>query len=244
MSSDFSPEDAARIVRYRRVVNLSHPVHPGMTGWPGDPPVVFEDAATLDREGYSLRRFSLGEHTGTHLNAPASFHDGGATIDAYPAESLARPAVVIDARTQAAGNADYLLTVADIQAWENRHGPVPPGSLALLNTGWDKRWESAEDYLGMADDGAMRFPGFGLESAAFLLERRGVAGIGIDTAGVDGGQDTTFAVNSLALSQPRVVLENLANLRQLPAVGSFLVIGVLQLRGGGGSPASVLAFVL
>ncbi len=243
MSLESLSEDTARLIRYRRVVNLGHTIHPGMTGWPGDPPVVFEDAATLDREGYSLRRISLGEHTGTHLNAPASFHPGGATIDAYPAESLVRPAVVIDARTQAAGDADYLLTVDDLHAWENRHGAIPPGSLALLNTGWGQRWESGNDYLGIAADGAMRFPGFGLESAAFLLEQRGVAGIGIDTAGVDGGQDTTFAVNSLVLSEPRIVLENLTNLDLLPAVGSFLVIGALQLRDGGGSPASVLAFV-
>ena len=66
-------------------------------------------------------------------------------------------------------------------------------------------------------------------------------GIGIDTAGVDGGQDQTFAVNSWALSQPRTVLENLTNLDQLPPVGAVLVVGVLRLLGGSGSPASVLA---
>ena len=243
MSSESPLDETARLVQYRRVVSLSHSIHPGMPEWPGDPPMTFDDAANLDQDGFFLRRVSLGEHTGTHLNAPSSFHPDGLTVDAYPGESLVGPAVVLDAGPQAGDDSDYLLTVADLHAWEDRHGRIPPGSLVLLNTGWDKKWGCSEDFLGLAGYEEMRFPGFGIEAAAFLLDQRRVAGIGIDTAGVDGGRYRTFAVNSLVLSQPRIVLENLANLDQLPAVGSFLVIGVLRLRGGSGSPVSVLALV-
>jgi kynurenine formamidase len=60
---------------------------------------------------------------------------------------------------------------------------------------------------------------------------------------VDSGQDTTFATNRLVLEQPRIVLENLTNLEQLPAIGTILVIGVLRLLGGSGSPVAVLALL-
>ena len=65
-----------RIV-YRRVVDLSHPIRPGIPTWPGDPAVEFETVAEAGRDGYFLRRFSMGEHSGTHLSSPATFYPGG-----------------------------------------------------------------------------------------------------------------------------------------------------------------------
>ena len=65
---------SGKSINYARVVDLSQVIHPGIPRWPGDPPVEFETVAQIDREGYYLRRFSLGEHSGTHLNAPNSFH--------------------------------------------------------------------------------------------------------------------------------------------------------------------------
>ena len=71
--------------------------------------------------------------------------------------------------------------------------------------------------------------------------------MGIDTHGLDGGyircQDQAFSINQLALNRPRIALENLANLDLLPPVGCTIVIGLLRLKDGAGSPASVIAFV-
>lgn len=67
--------------------------------------------------------------------------------------------------------------------------------------------------------------------------------MGIDTHGVDPGQDNTFATNRLVLEKPRIILENLTNLDQLPPKGTTLAIGILRLRGGSGSPVGVLALV-
>ncbi|HLF03844.1 MAG TPA: cyclase family protein [Dehalococcoidia bacterium] len=226
-----------------RAVDLSQPLHPGIPRWPGDPPPEFLDVAQIQRDGYYLRRFSLGEHSGTHLNAPASFHPGGLSVDAYPASSLVAPAVVLDVRTAAAANPDYALSPAHVLAWEEGHGAIPPGSLVLLYTGWQAKWDRPQEFLGLDDKGVPHFPGFSLAAARFLLAERVVAGLGIDTHGVDGGADSTFAVNRLVLEQPRLVLENLASLDQLPPTGAVLVIGRLRLQGGSGSPASVLALV-
>ena len=87
----------------------------------------------------------------------------------------------------------------------------------------------------------MHFPGFGSDATQFLITERQIAGVGIDTHGVDSGQDCNFTTNRLILAKPRIVLENLTNLDQLPPQGTTLIIGILRLRGGSGSPAAVMA---
>ncbi|MFH7026702.1 MAG: cyclase family protein [Heteroscytonema crispum UTEX LB 1556] len=226
-----------------RVIHLSHIIDPDIPQWQGDPPVEFETVAELEKHGYYLRRFSMGEHSATHINAPNSFHRDGVGIDQYPAESLIVPAVVIDICDQAAVNPDYVLTVADILAWEEKYGQIPVGSVVLLNTGWQEKWFDKKAFFNKDAEGNLHFPGFGSDATQFLLNERQIAGVGIDTHGVDSGQDTTFATNSLVLEKPRIVLENLTNLHQLPPLGTTLVIGILRLRGGSGSPVSVLALV-
>ncbi|PKB84338.1 MAG: cyclase [SAR202 cluster bacterium Io17-Chloro-G9] len=228
-------------ITYRRVVDLSHKIHPGIPRWPGDPPVQITPSAKLEQDGYRLNAFSMGEHSGTHLNAPNSFHAQGDSVDAYAAESLIVPAVVVDIRDRAGANSDYNLTSADVEAWEQRWGLTPKGSLVLLLTGWSEKWANPREFFGYDPQGRMHFPGFSLDCARLLLDQRGVAGLGTDTHGLDSGLDDTFAVNKLVLEQPRISLENLTNLRLLPAVGSTLVIGILRLKAGAGSPVSVLA---
>ena len=238
-------------ILFSRVLDLSRAIHPAMPVWPGDPAVQFETTARLDQDGYGLRRFAMGEHTGTHLSAPSCFYADGLTIDAYAPESLVVPAVVIDLRQRALGRPDYTLARRDLREWEGRHGLIPGGSLVLARTGWGEKWDDPSEYLGeylgrkpgqQANPG-LHFPGFGLDTARFLLEQRGIAGLGIDTHGVDPGRDSSFAVSKLLLQQPRIVLANLDGLDQLPPTGTTLVIGILRLRGGSGSPASVIALI-
>jgi kynurenine formamidase len=232
-----------RAITYNRVVGLSHAIHPGIPQWPDDPAVEFQEAASLDRDGYYLRRFSMGEHSATHMNAPIAFHPDGVGVDAYPAESLTVTAVVIDVTERCGNDPDYTLSTAEILAWEQRHGRVPNGSVVLLHTGWQEKWHDPRSYLGTGQNGEPRFPGFSQDAAAFLIDQRAVAGLGTDTPGLEPGSDTSFAVNRSVLEQPRIALENLTNLDQLPPTGITLVIGILRLQGGSGSPASVTAFV-
>ncbi len=244
-----SPTDPATInalpltITIRRVVHLSHVIDPDIPQWPGDPPIEFETVAELEKDGYYLRRFSLGEHSATHMNAPKSFDAEGMSIDQYPAESLIAKAVVIDIREQAAANSDYAIALSDVLAWEEQYGQIPPGSVVLLFTGWQSKWSEQAAFFNPDVSGGLHFPGFGSEATQFLLSQRQIAGVGIDTHGVDPGQNTTFATNRLVLEQPRIVLENLTNLDQLPAIGTTLVIGILRLLGGSGSPVAVLALL-
>ena len=228
---------------YSRVVDLSQTIHPNIPRWPGDPRVAFETVAQISDEAYRLRRISLGEHSGTHINAPSGFHDDGMSIGGFSARSLIAAAIVMDAAESSARNADYLVTLEDVQVWEQQFGSVPKGSILLLYSGWQEKWDTPHAFLNLDSNGAGHFPGFGMEAVRFLIAERRVGGIGIDTHGVDGGQDQKFAVNRLILEKPRIVLENLTNLDQLPPTGTTLAIGILRLVGGAGSPASVLALV-
>lgn len=228
---------------YSHVFSLSHLIHPAIPCWEGDPPVEFEVVASLEQEGYYLRRLTIGEHSATHMNAPNSFFVDGVGIDAYSAASLVVRAVVIDVREQVAENSDYRLCDRDIQLWEQQQGQIPAGCVVLLYTGWQAKWSDPGAFLNLDDQGIPHFPGFSAEVTQFLLAERAIVGVGIDTHGVDGGLDTTFATNRQVLARQGIVLECLTNLEHLPAIGTQLVIAPLPLQNGSGAPASVLAFV-
>jgi kynurenine formamidase len=230
-------------ITYSQVIHLSHIIDIDIPQWPGDPPVEFSTVAHISQDGYYLRRFSLGEHSATHINAPNSFADNGVGIEQYSPESLVLPGVVIDICATAQQNPDYALTVADILAWEQKHGEIPVGSLVLLHTGWEDKWLDKNAFFNRDAKGIMHFPGFSYEATQFLLEKRKIAGLGIDTHGVDPGKDESFHINRLVLAQQKIVLENLTNLQQLPPTGTTVIIGILRLRNGSGSPVGVLAFV-
>jgi kynurenine formamidase len=230
-------------IAFQQVVHLSHVITANIPQWPGDPPVEFETVASRESDGYYLRRFSLGEHSATHMNAPVSFHTTGIGIDRYPAQSLVIPAVVIDIRDRVVSDPDYAIALADVLNWEQKYGQIAPGSVVLLFTGWQDNWQDEQAFLNPDAEGKLHFPSFGLEATQFLLAQRQIAGIGIDTHGVDSSLDETFAINRLVLAEPRIILENLTNLNQLPPTGTTLVVGILRLQDGSGSPVAVLALV-
>ncbi len=228
-------------ISYSHVIHLSHLIDQDIPKWTGDPPVEFTSVAEIPDDGYYLRGFSLGEHSGTHINAPNSFYANGASIDQYPASCLILPAIVINICEQAAVNPDYALTVSDIQTWETEFGEIPTGSLVILYTGWQEKWLNHQAFFNQDKDGKMHFPGFSYDATEFLITHRQITGVGIDTHGVDSGQNTNFTINRLLLERSLIVLENLTNLDQLPPHSITLIIGILRLRGGSGSPAAIMA---
>lgn len=233
----------ANTINYSRVVDLSHVIAPDMPLWPGDPAVEFVDTAQFDKDGYFLRKFTMGEHSGTHMNAPNSFHKDGMGIDRYEPQSLVVQAVVIDIRKEAQANADYVLTEGDILIWESKYGKVPKDSVVLLYTGWQEKWSDPKAFFNKDAEGKLHFPGFDGKATSFLLKERGIKGVGIDTHGVDPGLDLTYQTNTQVLAQNGIILECLTHIDQLPATGTTLVLGILRLKGGSGTPLSVMAFV-
>jgi kynurenine formamidase len=223
-------------------VDLTAPLSADTVLWPGLPAFSAETVGEYERDGFYARRLSLPEHSGTHLDAPAHFAPGGAHVADIPVERLVVPCAVLDVRDRCAEDADFALSREDVEALETRDGPLPDAGAVLLWTGWEDRADDAAAWLGAEAPERLLFPGFGA-SAAELLVERGTLGIGIDTAGVDRGSDTTNPVHHTTLPAGLWHLEGLVNLGSVPARGALLVVGPLKLADGSGAPARVLAFV-
>ena len=226
-----------------RVVDLSYAINDQLVRWPGDEK-VFEAKinASVEKNGYFTRSFWMLEHYGTHLDAPAHFPTGKTTVDQIPVKQLFGPGVVLDVRAEGAKDADYLLPAARVEAWEKQHGRIPTGAIVLLRTGWASRWPDAQKYRNQDAQGRMHFPGFSVEAAKVLIERK-VSGLGCDTMSIDYGASADFAVHHLALGWGLYHLENLADLSALPETGAFLVAAPIKLEGGSGGPVRVFALI-
>src|SRR5437870_8780274 len=226
-----------------RVLDLSYAISDKLVPWPGDER-FFEAKvnATIEKNGYFTRSFWMLEHYGTHLDAPAHFPPGKATVDQIPAKQLMGPAVVLDVRTEGAKDADFQLPAASVEEWEKRHGRIPEGAIVLLRTGWASRWPDAQRYRNQDAQGKMHFPGFSSGAAKLLIERK-VSGLGCDTMSIDYGASEDFAVHHLALGAGLYHLENLADLSEMPEHGAFLIAAPIKLEGGSGGPVRVFALL-
>ncbi|HEX8436417.1 cyclase family protein [Archangium sp.] len=225
-----------------RVVDLAHPLTPDMPIFPGGAPLGVTVLGTVERDGYFIRQLVVGEHIGTHVDAPAHFAPGAATVDRIPPEMLMGPAAVVDVTAQVAQNPDYVVSPADLEAWEREHGPLQPQHLVLIRTGWAARWPDEKRYRNADAAGVMHFPGLSV-AASHLLRQRQVRGVGIDTLSTDPGSNTTFEQHRDFLAGGGYHIENLADLSMLPPVGAFLVVSPLPVKDGSGAPARVFAFL-
>jgi kynurenine formamidase len=225
-----------------RIVDLGHALAATDPSWDGSAAFARRVVATLDKDGYTAGRIEVEEHFGTHFDAPAHFAAGGWTVDAIPIDRLLRPAVVIDVSAKAAQDADYRVTAADIHAFEAAHGTIPEGSLALIATGWDRRWPDRAKYMGEVD-GIKHFPGLSVEAISLLAKDRRVAGIGIDTGSIDYGPSTAFEAHHVSMALNVYHIENAANLVGLPPSGFRVVVAPIKISGGSGGPTRVLALL-
>jgi arylformamidase len=82
------------------IIDISRPVGADTPVWPGDPPVTVEPVARIEAGApAAVSRLALGTHTGTHVDPPAHFLPGGATVDQLDLDVLVGPAVVVDGST-------------------------------------------------------------------------------------------------------------------------------------------------
>jgi kynurenine formamidase len=156
------------------------------------------------------------------------------------------PAVVIDVVAKASADRDYRLSAQDVWAFEKQHGPIARGTIVLLRTGWSRHWPDAKAYLGddtPNDASKLSFPSYGADAAKQLVEERGVAALGIDTASIDYGRSTDFIVHRIAGAQNVPGLENLTNLDQLPPRGAIVIALPMKIEGGSGGPLRAIALV-
>jgi isatin hydrolase len=240
-----------------KVVDLSQPL--GV-----DTPVIDLPPQFASSPGFSMETISayddagpawywntihLGEHTGTHFDAPVHWITGkdyaNNSTDTIPARQFVGPACVIDVSKEVAQYEDFLLTREHVLAWEGEHGKIPAGAWVLLRTDWSKR-KGREAFLNIKADGP-HSPGWHKDCVHFLAHERNVLGVGVETVGTDAGQagmfDPPFPCHTLMHGAGKFGLASLANLDQLPPTGAVVIAAPLKIVKGSGSPLRVLALV-
>jgi kynurenine formamidase len=195
---------------------------------------------------YSSYSICTPEHGGTHLDAPIHFAEQKLTVDELPLTSLTGNAVVIDVSKNALANRDYLISITDIENWEKENGTIPSNTIVLFKTGYGKFYPNREKYFGSPKTGAeaipeLHFPGIDPVTAQWLLDKRAVKAVGLDTPSLDYGQSKDFKTHQVLLGANRPGFENVANLDQLPAKGIYVVALPMKIGKGSGGPLRIIA---
>ena len=206
-----------------RIIDVTVPVRPGMLTYPGDPIVSIERTSDM-REGAvsNLSTVSMSTHTGTHVDPPIHFVEGGATLDALPLETFVGEALVLDLRG-----------VGTIGAKELEVLEVPAGAERLLFlTDWSARWSEPSP----------AFPGVVTSvtpDGARWLIARGIRLVGTDFISIEGADDPTVPVHRALLGAGIAIVEGL-DLRDAPAGRYTLWCLPLKIHDGDGGPARVV----
>jgi arylformamidase len=199
-------------------VDISIPLVAGMPTFPGDPPFRAASLKSLERgDPYRLSRLELGSHTGTHLDPPAHFLEGGAGPEGFDLEVLNGPCDLVEVRPRG----------PTVRA-EDLTG-VPRGTTRLLlKTPNSARWARRLEFFP-------EFVGLGPEAADYLLER-GVRLVGIDALSIESDPTETYPVHRALLGRGVAILEGL--LLEPVTTGRFELLCLpLRLDGMDGAPA-------
>lgn len=230
------PSQLAATFRDSEWIDLTHTLEEGIPVWP-----------THARFGHTLYEsyelgdvacqygLSIGEHTGTHMDAPLHFIASGPAhygTDEMPLDRLAGRAATIQATDLEKGDE---LTKERIQSWERENGEIVAGDRVLIRYGWDVRWGAGKEGRTFLEP----WPGLAGEAAEYLVGK-GVPLVGCDTLAVDATYNEDNPAHYALLGNETYIVENLKNLERLPAF-SFFMAFPLKIKGGSGSPVRAVA---
>ncbi|RLB34289.1 MAG: cyclase family protein, partial [Deltaproteobacteria bacterium] len=142
------------------------PMREGMITFPGDPPFRIETFfETRKGDPFNLALLHMGTHLGTHVDPPAHYLEGGATVDQVPLDVLVGPGVFLDLRGQSSINRKTL-----------ENAPIGDARRVLFRTDNETLLGAPrfrEDFTALTEDGAR------------YLVKRGVRLVGIDYLSIE-----------------------------------------------------------
>lgn len=215
------------------------------------PKIEIHKISEYDADGpfFAWNWLKLGEHSGTHFDAPHHWITGKDYPDGYTdslnIQRVVAPVNVIDCSKEAEADPDFLLTPEHIKAWEAEHGEIGKGEWVVMRTDWDKRAHDEAKFLN-ADENGPHSPGPTPEAVEYLLSK-GIVGWGTQCIGTDagaaGGMNPPYPAHNFLHRDNCFGLASLANLSKLPAKGAILIAAPLKIENGTGSPIRALALV-
>ena len=234
-----------------RMIDLTHSYSSDTIDWPTEDGFRFEkefDGLTDKGYYYAANKFCTAEHGGTHIDAPIHFSKNGMTVDQIPIDSLVGPGVIIDVSEKASDNPDYEVTISDFEEWEEVNGMIPHGAIILLHTGFSRFWPDPIKYMGTNKKGPdaiseLHFPGLHPSAASWLVDKRKIKSVGLDTPSIDYGQSKMFETHRILCQNNVTAIENVANLDNLPKTGIYVMALPMKIKGGSGAPLRLVAIV-
>ena len=204
-----------------RVIDVSLEVGSDLLVWPGNPVVVLTPTSRIARgDSSNVSEIRLGSHTGTHVDPPSHFLDGGPAAEDLPLDVMIGETTVADLRGVA--------------------GPIGPGELATLSLN-----EKVTRLLLRTDNSALwathphvfpnEYVSLSADGARWLVDR-GIRLIGIDFLSIEARGAPGHPTHRTLLEAGVVILEGL-DLSEVEPGTYTLVCAPLKIAGGDGAPA-------
>jgi len=203
-----------------RFIDITQPVDERMVCWPGRVPPEHSWERHISRGDHcNTSLWRMNAHSGTHMDAPLHFVEGGLPIDRVPPDVFIGECVVVDTRSTGQSTLD------DVSACQHRGV-----KRLLLRTG-----HSDADGKGVYGH---HQPLLTPAAASCLLEG-GLLLIGTDRLSVDDSGGKTYDLHHLLLGAGCVILEGLLLAGVEP--GQYtLYAAPLRLMGKEASPVRAL----
>lgn len=206
-----------------KIVDLSYDITHQMKVFPADPAVGILKHHDY-QNGYFVSQVIFGTHTGTHIDVPVHKIKGGKTVDEVPIEKFTGRALVMDIPGLKPLEE---ITPAHLEPFGGRLGGV---GAVILKTGWGKHFGK--------DDFFTSFPGIG-EKAVDWFYAHGIRLIGLESPSVNALKHQE--IHTLLLQKDILIVESLANVKQIRGEYVDFYAVPLKLKGLDGSPVRAFA---
>jgi arylformamidase len=201
-----------------RFYDVTLPIADGMIVYPGDRPVVYRRTHTIARDGVNLREIECGTHLGTHIDAPAHFIEGGATLDAIPLDVMLGEVEVVETDAPMIDRA--ALEKVHIDDWRAVFFKTRNQSLSKLD-------RFSEEYVSLTAD------------AAKFLVAKGTRLVGIDYRSIECFETHHYPVHKILLGSGAFIVEGLC-LNDVPTGRYRLHCLPMRLQEGDGGPVRAI----
>ena len=221
-----------------KFIDLTHTLDDSIPTWNGgcgfNHQLHIDYADCEGEDKFRVMKIKMHAGIGTHMDAPSHCIPGGQCIHDFDVNQLCMPCVVIEIEDKC--HERYSLNPEDISDFESKCGPISKGSCVMIKTGWEKFWDRPAKYHNNHV-----FPSVSPKAAEFLLER-GVNALGIDTLSPDRPEDG-FKVHKIFLGAGKILIENVANLDNMPRVGAFVMALPIKVRDGTEAPIRLVGLI-
>jgi len=221
-----------------KLIDLTHTLDSNIPTWNGgcgfnhELHIDYSDCQGEDK--FRVMKMSMHAGIGTHMDAPSHCIEGGKCIHEFDVNELIMPCAVIDVSDKC--HEKYIVTPEDVRDFERQYGILPEGSCVMIKTGWSKFWNESSKYHN-----SHVFPTVSLEAANLLLQR-GANALGIDALSPDRPENG-FKVHQTFLGTGKILIENVANLDNMPPVDAFVMALPIKVKDGTEAPMRLVGLI-